>query len=89
MPDSSEIIGTFGGDEAGCEWVESNGTRYEFFGPGTYELFFRTTPVSLQDYTGQVLVRVGDPIRVVGQVAGVPGSGCQPNFILATEVSAP
>jgi hypothetical protein len=74
-----DIEGTFGGSEF-CSWVEANGQRYEL--NGVADLTIRRQPISVQDWSGNILARVGDPIRVRGRVSPLLGSGCADTSIM-------
>jgi hypothetical protein len=99
LPLATEHIGVLGASAdsecphtpslGGGYWLDEDGQRYEFSTPGTYDLFFRLQPLGLHDAGGHVLFRPGDAIRVFGRIAPSLGSGCEPGFILATEVGAP
>jgi len=88
MPEPVELTGIFGGAaDTNCAWIETaDGTRYELGGPAMGDKFFRTVPISLQDYSGYVLVGQGDPMRVVGQVAPLLGHGCDASYVMASVV---
>lgn len=88
LPDPVELTGIFGGSADYCAWIETaEGTRYELGGPAMAPYFFRTVPISLQDYSGNVLVAQGDPIRVVGQVEPLLGRvECEASYVMASVV---
>ena len=79
LPAAIELSGAFGGDPT-CHWIEADGKRYELIGTGTWVI--RNAPVSLQDVTGHIAARVGDPIRVRGQESATMGSGCADSALL-------
>jgi hypothetical protein len=86
MPAPSETVGTFNGKENNCFWVEANGTRYEFDLP-SITMVYEANPPSIRNPLGDTLFTQGDPIRVLGRVKSLLASGCQPNYILTTEIS--
>ena len=91
IPPPQEIIGTFGAStDANCAWIETaDGRRYELGGPGAAEMHLRPTPLSWQDYQGYVLYAPGDPIRAVGSVAPLLGTGCVESYVFASEYTTP
>jgi hypothetical protein len=90
LPEPVELTGIFGGAaDSGCAWIETaDGTRYELGGPAMSDKYFRTVPISLQDYNGYILIGQGDPMRVVGQVAPLLDAGCDSSYVLASVVEA-
>ena len=91
LPPPQEIIGTFeASTDANCAWIETaQGQRYEMGGPGTGPMYLRPTPLSLQDYVGNILYAPGDPIRAFGSVAPLLGSGCVESYVFASEYTTP
>jgi hypothetical protein len=80
-----DLEGAFGGiEEEGCLWVEADGQRLELV--GSAEWTFRNPPLSIQDGSGHILARVGDPIRVRGRESAALGSGCADTAIVVEEL---
>lgn len=86
LPASTDHQGTFGGrtEEPACVWIESGGERYELVGSAEWRI--RLAPVSVQSQDGQIVARIGDPIRVRGRLAATLGSGCTEQAILVEEL---
>lgn len=83
----TELLGTFGGtvsttvgDDVACPWIEANGEHYELIGSAEWRI--RTSPLSVQTGDGRIVARIGDPIRVVGQLSAALGSGCTETAVL-------
>jgi hypothetical protein len=80
-----ELAGTFGGDDAReCVWVEANGERTELVGSGAWR--YRSPPLSIQDYSGHIAARIGDPILVRGRLSTVLGGRCTDTSMLVEEL---
>jgi hypothetical protein len=85
LSDPVELVGTFGGDEERqCVWVEADGERTELVGSGAWTI--RDQPLSVQDESGHIAARVGDPIVVRGQLSAVLGGRCTDTSILVEEL---
>lgn len=81
LPAATDLDGLFGGiEDQACVWVEANGERVELVGSGQW--VYRDPPLSVQDASGHIAARVGDPIRVHGRLAPMLGSGCADSAIL-------
>ncbi len=85
LSDPVELAGIFGGDDGlQCVWVEADGERVEMVGSGAW--IYRSPPLSIQDDTGHILARIGDPIVVRGQLSTVLGGRCTETSILVDEL---
>lgn len=87
---SVELEGIFGGNadnllQTGCVWIESNGQRYELIGDGGW-LIRIDPPLRVEDETGRVVAREGDPLRIRGPVSEALGTNCVENAILVEEL---
>jgi hypothetical protein len=83
----TDLEGSFGGTvtgDSGCAWIESDGERYELIGSGVWRI--RNVPLSVQDQTGHIVARIGDPIRVLGQLSAPLGSGCTETAIVVEDL---
>jgi hypothetical protein len=83
LSDPVELAGTFGGDDE-CIWVEVDGERTAMVGTGVWVA--RNPPISIQDESGHILARVGDPIAVRGELSTVLGDRCSETSILVEEL---
>jgi hypothetical protein len=84
LSDPLELVGIFGGDEERqCAWVEANGERIELVGSGAWEF---GSPLSIQDFSGHIAARIGDPIVVRGQLSTVLGQRCTDTAMLVEEL---
>ena len=84
----TDLEGPFGGNpEQNCVWVEADGQRVELIGSG--EWTFRDPPLSVQDGSGHIFARVGDVIRVHGQLSTALGSGCADTAIVVEALVPP
>lgn len=80
-----DLEGTLGGNaEQFCNWVEADGQRFELIGSGEWRI--RAPPLSVQDDSGHIVARVGDPIWVRGEESAALGSGCTDTAILVEEL---
>lgn len=92
----TDLGGIFSGNVAQeCNWIESNGQRYELIVGGFRSdlralggtgWVIRADPLSVQTLDGQIVARVGDPIRVSGQLSAALGSECTDQAILVEEL---
>lgn len=81
----TDLDGIFGGNVAQeCNWIESNGQRYELIVSG--EWVIRAVPLSVQTGDGRIVARVGDRIRVSGRLSAALGSECTDQAILVEEL---
>lgn len=78
----TDLEGPFGGE--GCALIEVNGERVELLGSGAWVI--RPEPLSIQDQLGHIVARVGDPIRVHGQLSTLLGSGCTDTAIVVEAI---
>jgi hypothetical protein len=64
--------------------VEANGERTELVGSGAWE--YRSPPLSIQDSSGHIAARIGDPIVVRGRLSTVLGGRCTDTSMLVEEL---
>ena len=85
-----ELEGTFEGNadyllQTGCVWIESGGQRYELIGDGGLRIRI-DPPLRVEDGSGRVVARAGDPLRIRGLASEALGTDCVENAILVEEL---
>ena len=85
-----ELEGVFGGNadhllQTGCLWIEAGGERYELIGDAGW-VMRNDPPIRVEDASGRVVARVGDPLRVRGGASPALGTNCVENAILIEEL---